>query len=308
MCNGIFHKLSIMQTTDYHRVARAIEYLEANHARQPALADVARGAGLSESHFHRLFTRWAGITPKRFLQVLTLERAKHSLSASASVLGAAYATGLSGPGRLHDLFVTLEAMTPGEFKSGGRGITIHWGVHPTPFGDALLGVTPRGICHLTFTAGDSPDAEGALRERWPRAVLRHQPESTGAVARSIFLSPDEDHSARVSEDEDRGSGRAGTRREIRLLAGGTNFQVRVWDALLRIPPGEVTTYGEIARLIGQPSAARAAGSAIGSNSIAYLIPCHRVIRKTGGLGGYRWGSDRKRALLAWEAAHTSEAE
>jgi AraC family transcriptional regulator of adaptative response/methylated-DNA-[protein]-cysteine methyltransferase len=200
-------------------------------------------------------------------------------------------------------------MTPGEFKSGGSGITIEWGVHPSPFGDALLGITPRGICHLTFNSDDSPDPQAALRERWPRAALRHQPESTGAVARCIFLSGDEDDtgSPAVSGDADRGTGRGGARREIRLLAGGTNFQVRVWDALLRIPPGEVTTYGEIARRIGRPSAARAAGSAIASNSIAYLIPCHRVIRRTGNLGGYRWGSDRKRALLAWEAAHTSEA-
>ncbi|MCZ7645455.1 MAG: bifunctional helix-turn-helix domain-containing protein/methylated-DNA--[protein]-cysteine S-methyltransferase [Planctomycetota bacterium] len=276
---------------DYARVERAIRFLEREAARQPGLAEVAAHVHLSEFHFQRLFKRWAGVSPKRFLQVVTLELAKERLRERGNVLAAAWDAGLSGPGRLHDLFVTLEAVTPGEFKARGAGLEIGWGVQPSPFGACLLGLTGRGICHLDFIDPD-PGAKARALERlraaWPRAEFVERPREAEAAAGRIF--------------EPRAAGEP-----LPVLAAGTNFQVRVWSALLRIPAGATATYAELARSLGRPRAARAVGQALARNRVAYLIPCHRVIAKLGVLGGYRWGPERKKAMLAWERTR-AEAE
>jgi len=273
---------------DYTRVERAIGFLERHAARSPSLAEVARGAGLSPAHFQRLFTRWAGISPKRFLQFLARERAVDLLRRSATVLDAAYEAGLSGPGRLHDLLVSVDAATPGEVASGGRGVAVAWGFSPSPFGECLLGITDRGICHLAFVGASGRAAALAdLRRRWPRAALREDRALAAVTAARVFA----------------GSGRA----RIRLHLAGTNFQVKVWEALLRIPRGAATTYGDVARRIGRPTAARAVAGAVAANPVAWLIPCHRVLRSLGALGGYRWGVERKRAMLGWEAARGDPA-
>lgn len=280
-------------SSDYALVAQAIEYLEANRRRQPSLDELAQHLAVSPFHLQRLFTRWAGISPKRFVQYLTVEHAKQLLAASHSVLDTAYATGLSGPGRLHDLFVTVEAMTPGEYKEGGSGLTIGYAVHTGPFGDYLLAVTERGICGLTFLSAAGATAEiAALRARWPQATLSEAPAWTTPIAERIFALDTEPPA----------------QPPLRLLLAGTNYQVKVWEALLRIPQGAVCTYADVAHAVGQPTAARAVGGAIGSNWIAYLIPCHRVIRKSGLVEEYRWGSTRKKAMLGWEAAHVFEAQ
>ena len=271
-------------TRDYDRVARAIEYLRRHAATQPDLSAVARHVHVSEYHFQRLFTRWAGVSPKRFLQFLTVEHAKARLSHSRNVLDLAGGVGLSGPGRLHDLFVTLEAVSPGEFKAGGAGLTIRYGVHDTPFGLSLIAVTARGICGLRFM-GERGSAVARLRHDWPHAELQQDPSGTADLAKRIFqpiaLRPPQ---------------------PLALLVKGTNFQLQVWRALLEVRFGNVTTYGTIAADIGYAAAARAVGNAIGSNPIAYLIPCHRVIRESGAFGNYRWGENRKAAILGWEAA------
>jgi AraC family transcriptional regulator of adaptative response/methylated-DNA-[protein]-cysteine methyltransferase len=269
--------------------------LEANQLEQPSLEELAGHLAISPFHLQRLFKRWAGISPKRFLQFLTVEHAKGLLAQSHSLLDAAYASGLSGPGRLHDLFVSVEAMTPGEFKEGGKGLTIHYGIHPTPFGDSLLAVTARGVCGLTFLNGGGEAAEiAALHERWPAAQLVADGDATAPLAARIFAP------AAPSD-----AGRAAA--PLPVLLAGTNFQIRVWEALLRIPTGQVCTYEEIAQGLGQPTAARAVGGAVGANHIAYLIPCHRVIRKSGVIQDYRWGSTRKKAMLGWEAAQLEAA-
>ena len=276
-------------TRDYERVARAIEFLERNAAGQPDLSEVARRVHLSEHHFQRLFTRWAGVSPKRFLQFLTVEHAKARLDASRSLLDLAGAVGLSGPGRLHDLFVTLEAMSPGEARSGGTGLAITYGVHDSPFGPALIATTARGVCGLHFLEqGTDTEARRRLVSDWPHAALTAEPRATRAIAAHIF--------------DPLASRPAGP---LGLLVRGTNFQLQVWRALLRIPFGSMLSYGDVAGSIGQPRASRAVGSAIGSNPVAYLIPCHRVIRQTGTLSRYRWGEARKAAMLAWEAARVT---
>ena len=264
--------------SDYTTIAAAIEYLDTHRRRQPDVAEVASAVGLSVSHFHRVFRRWAGTTPKRFLQLLTLEEAKRRLDASRSVLDAAYESGLSGPGRLHDLFVGLEARTPGEYRSGGAGVTVEYGLARTPFGSALIGSTDRGICHLSFPGDDADEAIAELASEWPEAELRRDDQLAGDQAANIF---------------------AGERAPLDVR--GTNFQVRVWEALLRIPEGSVACYEDVARSMGRPDATRAVAGAVAANRIAWLIPCHRVIRKVGESGGYRWGTTRKRAMLGWEA-------
>jgi AraC family transcriptional regulator of adaptative response/methylated-DNA-[protein]-cysteine methyltransferase len=275
---------------DYQLIAAAIAYLEANRLEQPSLDDLAAHVALSPFHLQRLFKRWAGISPKRFLQFLTVGHAKQLLAESHSLLDAAYATGLSGPGRLHDLFVSVEAMTPGEFKQGGRGLDITYGIHPTPFGECLLATTERGICGLHFLNGGGAAAEVALlHERWPAANLIEDGAATGPVVQRIFAPAQGDAAP------------------LPVLLAGTNFQIKVWEALLRIPAGGVCTYEDIAHSLGQPSAARAVGGAVGANAIAYLIPCHRVIRKSGVIQDYRWGSTRKKAMLGWEAAQLEAA-
>jgi AraC family transcriptional regulator, regulatory protein of adaptative response / methylated-DNA-[protein]-cysteine methyltransferase len=272
-----------MHGSDYSRVAQAIQYLDTHAREHPGLSQVAAHLGLSEFHCQRLFRTWAGVSPKAFLQCLTLERAKALLRESRSLLETSQELGLSGTGRLHDLFLSLEAMTPGEFKRGGGGLRIHWGVHDTPFGAALFGATDRGLCTLSFL-GDS-DAVDELRERWPGAELVEAPQVTAPLAAEVV--------SRMG---------GGAPRPLPLLLVGSRFQVQVWRALLAIPEGALLAYGDLARLVGSPTAARAMGPALATNPIAWLIPCHRVIRATGLLGGYRWGTVRKRAILGVEGA------
>jgi AraC family transcriptional regulator of adaptative response/methylated-DNA-[protein]-cysteine methyltransferase len=272
---------------DYRRIERAIRYLDAHVVDQPSLEDVAGEIGLSPFHAQRLFTRWAGISPKRFLGLLTVGHAKAALQAGESVLGASYEVGLSGPSRLHDLFVSYEAMTPGEYKQQGAGLVIRYGIHPTPFGDALLLLTERGIAGLSFVDRDPEAAIEDARAVWPLSRLVEDRPATKAVVERLF--------------EAAGGG------SPRLLLRGTNFQVKVWSALLRVPTGRVVSYLDIANAIGQPRAVRAVGNALAHNPLGYLVPCHRVIRATGALGDYRWGQARRRALLAWEAAQAGAA-
>lgn len=279
----------MQQSRDYARVERAIRFVEANRQRQPDLTQIAESVHLSEYHFQRLFQRWAGITPKRFLQFLTKEDAKRRLRESANVLEAALASGLSGAGRLHELLVECEAVTPGEVRRGGEGLEIRYGFHPSPFGECLLASTPRGICALRFVGSAGRTAElKALAREWPRARWIRDPDRTGALAGRAF------------------TGLLHGRGPIRLHLHGTNFQIKVWEALLAVPQGSVTTYSALARSIGQPGAARAVGSATGRNPIALLIPCHRVLRSVGDITAYRWGGPRKQAILAWEAAHAHD--
>lgn len=268
---------------DYQRVAAAVDFLERNAHRQPTLFEAAGAACLSPYHFQRLFLRWAGVTPKRFLQFLTVEHAKRLLDSSADVLRAADGAGLSGGGRLHDHFVALEAVTPGEFKRAGDGLELRWGIADTPFGEAAVASTSRGICWLQFADADA-DPRATLSHAWPGARLAR----------------DDRHAASLLSRAFDGAGRGGG--PIRLHVKGTNFQVRVWQALLDLPPGALASYGDIADAIGSPGASRAVGRAIASNPVACLIPCHRIVRASGELSEYRWGRVRKRALIAWEAA------
>jgi len=271
---------------DYQRVERAIAFLEQNYHRQPSLQEIAENVNLSEYHFQRLFTRWVGISPKRFLQFLTKEHAKELLEKSEDLLNVAFETGLSGPGRLHDLFVACEAVTPGEFKNRGEGLTIAYGFHPTPFGECLLATTERGICHLAFVQpGGRERALDALKNRWQEARLTRDVAHTRSLTGQIFA---------------RYAGQASP--PLHLYLSGTNFQIKVWEALLRIPPGAVASYEDIAVRIGRPDAARAVSNAVAQNPIPVIIPCHRVIRKVGEFGGYHYGTARKKALLGWEAA------
>lgn len=277
-----------MQTKaeDYRRIEKAIQFLAENYHHQPSLDEVARNVNLSEYHFQRLFRRWAGISPKRLVQFLTLEHAKKVLEESRSVLDAAYDAGLSSPSRLHDLFVNVEAMTPGEFKAKGAGCKISYGYHPSPFGECLLAVTERGICGLGFVGqGGRAQALEDFKRRWPAAEFQQNPRKTRITIDRVF-----------SPKKRNGSN------PVKLLLMGTNFQVKVWEALLRIPPGSMVCYEDLARQLGKPSAARAVGSAVGRNPISFLIPCHRAIRKMGITGDYHWGAARKKAILAWEAA------
>lgn len=268
---------------DYARIEKVIRHLEANHRAQPSLAELAETCELSESHFHRLFHRWAGATPKDFLQCLTVEHAKQRLRDSASVLDAALDAGLSGPGRLHDLLVTIEAATPGEVKSGGSGLLIEWGAVESPFGLCTIGWTSRGICHLVFHDGEVNDPPTELSAAWPNATLKRNDEAAAGQAAIVF-----DPRARGSTP-------------LATFVRGTPFQIKVWRALLRIPEGNLASYRSIARAIGHAEATRAVGTACGANPVGYLIPCHRVIRETGIVQGYRWGHTRKQALLAKEA-------
>ena len=268
----------------YRTVEQAIEYLQDHAREQPRLAEVAARVGLSEFHFQRRFSEWAGISPKRFLQYLTKEYAKEALRNREDVLGAAYAAGLSSPGRLHDLLVTCEAVSPGEQRSRGEGVAIAYGFHATPFGECLIAVTARGICRLAFVGADGREAQiGELRRDWPRALLARDQEATEEPVSSIF------------DPANRG-------KPLHLWVRGSNFQIKVWEALLRIAPGELASYEQVARAVGHPRASRAVGAAVGANPIAVLIPCHRVIRKAGDFGDYRWGITRKRALVGREAA------
>ena len=271
---------------DYQLVERALAYLENHYQDQPSLEQIAAQVGLSEYYFQRVFTRWVGISPKRFLQFLTKEHARQLLDRSSSILDATYRSGLSSPGRLHDLFVTMEAVTPGEYKLHGSGVTISYGFHPSPFGECLLALTGRGICGLAFvTHGDRQEPLNELRRRWSLADLQEDADETLPWVDKIFPMAEE-----------------ATQEPLRLYLNGTNFQIKVWEALLRIPAGNLVTYQEIATYLGDSNAARAVGHAIGLNPIAFVIPCHRVIRKMGVFGGYHYGATRKKAILGWEMA------
>ncbi|AKQ64085.1 ADA regulatory protein / Methylated-DNA--protein-cysteine methyltransferase [Myxococcus hansupus] len=274
-----------MASSDYARIEQAILYLDAHALEQPSLEDAAAHVGLSPFHFQRLFSQWAGISPKRFVQLHTLRSARRLLAERRSVLETSLEVGLSGSGRLHELFVTLTSMTPGEYKLGGEGLTVRYGVHASPFGGCLLAVCERGICGLHFLTGESKEeALAALKHEWPRATFEESAEATAPWMERIFSASRPDAAPRP----------------LSVLVRGTPFQVQVWQALLRVPSGEVTTYEDLARAIGKPKAMRAVGSAVGDNPVGLLIPCHRVLRKTGIFGEYRWGAARKRAMLAWE--------
>ncbi|MDX7821565.1 methylated-DNA--[protein]-cysteine S-methyltransferase [Aeromonas caviae] len=271
--------------SDYARIADAIRFIASQVARQPTLDEIAAHVHLSPFHFQRLFSRWAGVTPKRYLQVLTLERAKALLQESRPLLEVADTLGLSSGSRLYDHFVQLEAVTPGEYKQRGAGLVIDHGMHDTPFGQAFVALTPRGVCNFSFLDDQAPQAPlTALAQRWPEAELREAPSRTQSVIHTMFdgsKTPD---------------------RPLSLHVSGTNFQISVWRALLQIPPAKVVSYAQVANAVGNPKAARAVGLAVGTNPVALMIPCHRVIQQNGKLGGYHWGETRKQAIHAWEAA------
>ncbi len=274
-------------TEPYHFavIGRAIDHITAHAPRQASLEEVAASVGMSPAHFQRVFSQWVGVSPKRYQQYLALDHAKRLLAERHSVLDTAYAAGLSGSGRLHDLFLRWEAMSPGEYARGGEGLTIAWGWFDTPFGPALAMGTDRGLCGLAFAAETGRDAAVAdMRARWPRAEFIEAPEQLADWVRAAF-----------------GGG------EARLHLIGAPFQLKVWEALLQVPTGHVTTYSDIAAAIGRPKAVRAVGTAVGRNPVSFLIPCHRALQKAGGLGGYHWGLGVKRAMLAWEAARLDSA-
>ncbi len=266
------------------QIERIIQRLGESFQDQPSLDELAGEVGLSPDHFQRVFKRWVGISPKQFRGYLTFEYAKSCLGKNQSVLDAALDSGLSGPGRLHDLFVSMESITPGEYKAGGAGIQIHYGIHPSPFGYAVLAMSERGLCGCFFLPNaDDELAKEAVVEYWPHAIVERSESKTSGVADQLF------HSSGIKE------------KPLSLFVRGTPFQVQVWRALLQVPPGALCTYSDLAASIGRPSATRAVASAVGDNPISWLIPCHRVIRKGGNLGGYRWGLPRKKVMLAWEA-------
>ena len=278
----------IRDSDPYHYavIGRAIETIAERREEQLTLEEVAAGVGLSPAHFQRVFSQWVGVSPKRYQQYLTLEHAKRLLAERHSVLTAAHATGLSGSGRLHDLFLRWEAMSPGEYARGGEGLEVAWGWFDTPFGPALAMGTERGLCGLAF--GAETGREGAMVDmaaRWPRARLVEAPERVRPWVDAAF----------------------GGASEMRLHLIGAPFQIKVWEALLQVPSGHVTTYSDLAVAIGRPQAVRAVGTAVGRNPVSWLIPCHRALRKAGGLGGYHWGLGVKRAMLAWEAARLEGA-
>lgn len=281
--------MNLSETHTFRQIAQAIDHLTIHFRDQPSLADMAGQVNLSEFHFQRLFTEWAGVSPKKFSQYLTLEYAKQQLRSGATLAEVAHASGLSGTGRLHDLFVTIEGVTPGQFKQAGRGLVLMYGVFNSPFGPYVLGGFNGKIAFLHFlNDGDQP--EQILAAAWPGVALQHEPEAVKCLADQVFpgvgnLPP----------------------KPLPVLMRGSAFQLKVWEALLKIPEGRIVSYDQIAGAIGHPTASRAVGSAIGSNPIGYLIPCHRVIKKTGLFGGYRWGTARKQAMLGWEAARVGEA-
>ncbi len=270
-------------TPDYERVRRIVSFISERWRDQPSLDDIAAHAGLSTTHVHHLFRRWCGLTPKDFLAAITLDNARALLADSASVLDASYEVGLSGPGRLHDLFVAHEAMTPGEYKAGGSGLEMLYGFHPSPFGEAIVVATDRGVAGVGFVDSDREHALNDMRRRWPRAIYREEPAATAGYARRIF-EPE------LWREES----------PLRVVLIGTDFEIRVWQTLLRIPLGRAATYSGIAGHIGRPSAARAVGAAVGKNPISFVVPCHRVLGRSGQLTGYHWGLTRKQAMLGWE--------
>jgi AraC family transcriptional regulator of adaptative response/methylated-DNA-[protein]-cysteine methyltransferase len=275
---------AFLDSREFARMTRAIEFIEREYERQPRLAEIARHVGLSEFHFNRLFRRWTGLTPKQYLAEVTSRAASTALRDEPSVLDAAHSVGLSGGGRLHDLTVSLEAMTPGEIRAAGAGVTIRHGVAPTPFGTAFIAETPRGLCRLAFIDGASDAAElKTLRAAWPKAAFVRDDARAKTLVETIW-----GHKTAT----------------LPLAVCGTNFQVQVWRALLELDPAETVSYSALARILGLPNGARAVGNAVGANPIAWVIPCHRVLRAGGKLGGYRWGVARKQMIRRWEERRT----
>lgn len=273
------------ETVNYRRIQEAIEYMAEHVHQQPDLETVASRVHLSAYHFQRLFTEWAGVSPKKFLQFLTLDFLKQKIADSPNLAELAETAGLSAPSRVHDLFVGIEGVSPGEFRQAGQGLQIRYGFHSTPFGVCFLAASARGICGLAFVeSADDLSELGSFSKKWPFATLLPDPQYTQPFVERIF-SPEKAVAGR-----------------LHVLVQGTPFQLKVWEALLRIPPGAVSTYEHLARAVGKPGAARAVGTAVGDNPVAYLIPCHRVIRKTGMLGEYHWGGGRKKAMVGWEMA------
>lgn len=281
----------------YEQMAAAIAFIHQHHLEQPDLDAIAAHVHLSKHHFQRLFTQWAGVSPKRFLQYLTVEYAKANIDKTQSLMALTHEVGLSSPGRLHDLFVSLEAMSPGEYKNGCAGLRIFCGIHQTPFGRCLIAKTVRGICNLYFLSDVDESlkqiTERYLRAEWPEADLVFDLGETQEICDRIFTLTTQTLTAE-------------TKRPLAIHVKGTNFQIQVWRALLRIPFGGYITYKGLAESIDKPTAARAVGTAVGRNPVGYLIPCHRVIRASGELGGYRWGMDRKQAIIGWEASQLNQ--
>jgi len=278
-------------STHYQTIANLIRYLQQQHTAQPSLAELAERAAMSEYHLQRVFTAWAGVSPKRYLQFLTKQHAKQQLLASADLLSTSIACGLSSPGRLHDLMISCEGVSPGEFKSAGRGVSLGFGSFDSPFGLVFIAWSQRGICHLAFCEHPQQlaDEQNQLQRTWYNATLNQDQQHAKALGRTIFSQTP-------------------TQGKLHLLLRGTNFQIKVWEALLNTSPGQLVSYGQLARAMGSPNAQRAVGSALASNPIGYLIPCHRVIRESGATGNYRWREERKLAIQGWEAALSQTAE
>ncbi|BEV45609.1 bifunctional helix-turn-helix domain-containing protein/methylated-DNA--[protein]-cysteine S-methyltransferase [Afipia carboxidovorans] len=277
---------------DYEIVHRAIAFISEHWRGQPTIEEMAEAVSVTPDELHHLFRRWAGLSPKAFMQAVTLDNAKRLLRGSASLLDVAYDSGLSGPSRLHDLFVTHEAMSPGEWKKGGAGLTLRYGFHPSPFGVAVVIVTERGLAGLAFAdTGGEIEALRDMQTRWPLATYVEDSAGTAAVTRRIF-----DSTQWRSEHP------------LRVVLIGTDFEIRVWETLLKIPMGKATTYSDVALTINAPKASRAVGGAVGRNPISFVVPCHRVLGKGGAITGYHWGLTRKRAMLGWETAQTETME
>ncbi len=272
---------------DYDAIAQVIETLSVDYQRQPSLDDLSRQTKIEATDLQKLFTRWAGLSPKAFLQAVTLDHAKRLLDGGAPLLDASYELGLSGPGRLHDLFIHHEALSPGEYKAKGAGLTIRYGFHESPFGRALIMVTERGMCGLGFSDGDDAFALQDMVRRWPLATYLPDESATYAYAARVF------DPARWQSDQ-----------PLKIVMIGTDFQVRVWQALLDVPMGEACRYGDLARVVGSPKGSRAVGAAVGANPLSFVVPCHRAVGSTGALTGYHWGLTRKRAILGWEVGQT----
>jgi AraC family transcriptional regulator of adaptative response/methylated-DNA-[protein]-cysteine methyltransferase len=270
--------------SDYQRIAQAIDFINANAKQQPSLEEIAGHLHLSPFHFQRLFSQWAGVTPKKYLQILTVDRAKQLLAQSKSLLDVSDSVGLSSSSRLHDHFVQLEAASPGEYKAGGADMEIQYSVADSPFGDVFIAVTPRGICKLSFLSNNIDQHIADLHGQWPNARLIKQISDTTKMVEALF------------------AGEQNIKEPLSLYVRGTNFQVNVWRALLQIEPGCINSYGQVATAVGRPKASRAVGTAIGSNPVGFFIPCHRVLQQNGKIGGYLWGETRKHAIHAWESA------
>lgn len=282
--------MNVQERVDFARIAEAITYIRQDFKQQPGLEEIAGKVGLSPAHFQRLFTNWAGVSPKKFLQYTTIEYAKKMLKEGrSSLFDTAYESGLSGTGRLHDLFIKIEGMTPGEYKNGGENLSIHYSFTDTPFGKIIVAATPKGLCYMAFADGEQ-EAFEALRTLFPKAGYHQRTDEIQQKALSFF-------SRDWSEPD-----------ELKCHLRGTDFQLKVWETLLKIPMGQLTTYGDIAARINNPKASRAVGSAVGDNPVSFLIPCHRVIRSSGELGGYHWGLTRKTAIIGWEAARVECAK